>query len=137
MFIQNLTQVTQSLLDFYEHFGAQLNSLKSIEIDHDDIIQIIESIVLSQSQIEKAQAKGKLTNQDVMKLISRLIPTIQINLESLNLSHQQSLSRFQNALKSKCKESQEDQIELQIILAQLTQLVSSINQKLDTLVQTV
>ena len=126
-------EVTQSILDFHENFGSQLNSLKSKEIVRDDIIPIIESIGFSQSQVEKAQAKEKLTNQEVMNLISRLIPTIQINLESLNLSHQQSFSRFQNELKSKCEESQEDQIQLQTTLNQLTQLVSSINQKLNSL----
>ena len=60
-----------------------------------------------------------------------------MNFQSLNLSHQESLTRLENELLSTCKDSVEDPNQLRAALSYLTQIVGGINQKLETLLETV
>ena len=130
-----LDKVTQSMLDFYEDFRTQLNSLKSKEVDRDDIEDIVKVLGVSQSRIDKLQAKDKITNTEVLKVISKSILTIQTSSQSLNLSQEESLTRLQNELQLTCKDSAEDQNQLKVTLSYLSQVVRTINQKLENRLQ--
>ena len=65
------------------------------------------------------------------QIIAKSITLMHTNFESLNLfANQESLTRFQNELSSKCKQSQQDQTQLKAILNNLAKINMKIHQNL-------
>ena len=124
------------MVDFELELTAQFNSLTKKEIDSGDIESAIVILDVNQKQIQKLQTKEIVTNEDVMKIIAKSISLMHTNFESLNLfANQESLTRFQNELSSKCKQSQQDQTQLKAILNNLAKINMKIHQNLNIILQ--
>ena len=107
------------------------------EIDLEDIEGIIRNMGLTDSGIETLRSKKKLRNKDIMTLVLLSISAINANLQSLSLSNQESLTQLQSDFEKKCKESKEDRAQLQSVLADLSQVVTTVNGKIDSLTENV
>ena len=125
------------MVDFESNFTTLLNSRNRKEIDHNNLKEIMDTLGSSQNDIEILQAKNNVKNKEVMKLISKSMIDIHLDLQSLNLAHRETFERVEAELKSKCEESQENQNELKATLTSLQLVVTNINKKLDTLSKTV
>jgi len=51
------------------------------------------------------QGKENLQKRDITKLITKSIPAIHLDLNSLKLSNQDALEKLEAELKSKCEQS--------------------------------
>ena len=116
---ETLDTMTQSIADFEFKLVTQLYSLKNEDIDRNDVEEIMDTLESTQSEIDILQAKKNLKNKNVMKFISKSMSVIHLDLQSLNLSNQETFERVEAALKSKCEESQENQNELKATLTNL------------------
>ena len=134
---ETLDTMTQSMVDFEFNFTTQLNSLKRENIDLNYVEEVMDALGSTQREIEILQAKDNVKNIKVMKLISTSMPAIHLDLQSLNLANQETFERIEAELKSKCKESQENQNELKATLTNLEHVVTNINQKLERFSKTV
>ena len=70
-----------------------------------------------------------MKNKDVKNIIEKL----SNSLESLEVSSEESINQLKTEFKSKCSESQENQDELKQLLLKLSQIVSTVNEKMGSL----
>ena len=104
--------------------NRELEAQKSLALEK------LETQVDELSQLIKEKLLGKeVKNKDVKNLIGKLTNSI----ESLEISSEESLNQLKTEFKSKCSESQENQDELKQLLLKLSQIVSTINEKMCSL----
>jgi len=124
-----LDSLTQSMVEFQLDFSTQLDALKEEKIDLEDIEDFISDLGSTKKKIQKLLGR-EVKNKEVKNLIDKLTT----NLESLEISSEDSLVQLKAEFKSKCLKSQENQDELKQLLLDLSQIVMTVNQKMDTLV---
>merc|ERR1719198_2228367 len=123
-----LDLLTQSMVDFQLDFSTQLDTSKKEEIDLEDIEDFISDLGSTKKKIQKLLGR-EVKNKDVKNLIDKLTNS----LESLEISSEESLNQLKEEFKSKCSESQENQDELKQLLLKLSQIVSTVNEKMGSL----
>merc|ERR1719198_1276986 len=123
-----LDLLTQSMVDFQLDFSTQLDASKKEEIDLEDIEDFISDLGSTKKKIQKLLGR-EVKNKDVKNLIDKLTNS----LESSEISSEESLNQLKEEFKSKCSESQENQDELKQLLLKLSQIVSTVNEKMGSL----
>ena len=87
--------------------------------------------------MSRTQSSTGVKKKDVMKLITKSISAIRVDLDSLKLFNKDALDRLEGELRSKCEQSVENDHQLKDTLMNLAQVVTNIHQKLDNLSNTV
>merc|ERR1711918_11087 len=123
-----LDLLTQSMVDFQLDFSTQLDASKKEEIDLEDIEDFISDLGNTKKKIQKLLGR-EVKNKDVKNIIDKLTNS----LEPLEISSEESINQLKTEFKSKCSESQENQDELKQLLLKLSQIVSTVNEKMCSL----
>ena len=87
--------------------------------------------------MSRTQSSTGVKKKDVMKLITKSISAIRVDLDSLKLFNKDALDRLEGELRSKCEQSVENDHQLKDTLMNLAQVVTNIHQKLDNLLNTI
>merc|ERR1711988_84074 len=127
-----LDLLTQPMVDFQLDFSTQLDASKKEEIDLEDIEDFISDLGSTKKKIQKLLGK-EVKNKDVTNIIIKSISDINGSLESLKIFSEESLNQLKTEFKSKCSESQENQDELKQLLLKLSQIVSTVDEKMCSL----
>ena len=113
--------------------STQLDGLKEEKNDVEDIEDFVSDLGSTKKKIQNLLGK-EVKNGEVKNIIIKSISNINDSLESLEISSEDSLSQLKAEFKSKCLESQENQDKLKQLLLNLSQVVTTVNEKMGTLV---
>merc|ERR1712146_684073 len=127
-----LDSLTQSMVGFQLDLSTQLGALQNGEIDLEDIEAFLNESGNTKKKIQKALGE-EVKNKEVKNVIIKSISSINDSLESLEISTEESLNQLKAEFKSKCLESKDNQDELKQLLLKLSQIVSSVNEKMSFL----
>ena len=116
------------MVDFQLDLSTQLGALKNKEINLEDIEAFVDELGNTKKKIQNLLGKKEVKNKDVKNIIIKSISND--SLESLEVSSEESLNQLKTEFKSKCSESQENQDELKQLLLKLSQIVSTVNEKM-------
>merc|ERR1712146_436911 len=129
-----LDALTQSMVDFQLDLSThQLCALQNEEIDLEDIEAFVDELSNTKKKIQRSLGE-EVKNKDVTNIIIKSISNINDSLESLEISSEESLNQLKAEFKSKCLESKDNQDKLKQLLLNLSQVVTTVNEKMGTLV---
>lgn len=121
------------MVEFQLDLSTQLDGLKEEKSDLEGIEDFVSYLGSTKKKIQ-ISLKEEVKNKEVKNIIIKSFSNINESLESLEISSEDSLSQLKAKFKSKCSESQENQDELKQLLLNLSQVVTTVNEKISTLV---
>ena len=121
------------MIEFQLDLSTQLDASKKEEIDLEDVEAFVDELGNTKKKIQMS-LKKEVKNKEVKNIIIKSFSNINESLESLEISNEDSLSQLKAEFKSKCLESQENQDKLKQLLLNLSQVVTTVNEKMGTLV---
>ena len=128
------------MADFQLDLSTHLDALKEEKIIKlEDLEDIMDKSKDIDEEVQRlSHSKEKLSNEDVHRLITENLSSFGEEMEKrLGLSIKESFLHFQSDFEKKYKESKEDRAQLQSVLADLSQVVTTVNEKMESVTENV
>ena len=112
-------------MNFEVDLSTQLSTSNKDDLDADDVETFIDELTSMKKKIHKLLGK-EVKKKDVKNLIVKLTSS----LESLEISSEETLAQLKAEFESKCEETNDNQDALKQLLMNLSELVTTVNDKM-------